>query len=171
MRFIKFILLVVGLILCVQVGAIASIKIKEQFIANDTIKQADKKTIHTVKLNKARLLAEVWDYQKNPREWIYKGKKPALIDFYADWCRPCRTAAPILEEIAKEYDGKIVIYKIDTQIEQELAAIFGINGVPAFIYIPLNDKPSMIRGIKNTNEETKKMFVEYISSLLLNSPK
>ena len=171
MRFIKFILLVVGLILCVQVGAIASIKIKEQFIANDTIKQADKKTIHTVKLNKARFLAEVWDYQKNPREWIYKGKKPALIDFYADWCRPCRTAAPILEEIAKEYDGKIVIYKIDTQIEQELAAIFGINGVPAFIYIPLNDKPSMIRGIKNTNEETKKMFVEYISSLLLNSPK
>ena len=171
MRFIKFILLVVGLILFVQVGAIASIKIKEQFIENDTIKQADKKTIHTVKLNKSRFLAEVWDYQKNPKEWVYKGKKPALIDFYADWCGPCRTAAPILEEIAREFEGKIVIYKIDTQVEQELAQIFGISGIPAFLYIPMIGRPSMTSGIARTKEDTKKMFVEYISSLLLNSPK
>jgi len=121
----------------------------------------------TVKLTKARFLAEVWDYENSPKEWKYKGKQPAMIDFYADWCGPCRTAAPILEELAKEYNGKVVIYKIDTQVEQELASVFGIQGIPAFLYIPVNGKPSMTSGIARTKEETKKMFKETIDKLLL----
>jgi thioredoxin len=121
----------------------------------------------TVKLTKAKFLAEVWDYEKNPKEWVFKGTQPALIDFYADWCGPCRTAAPILEELSKEYAGKVTIYKIDTEVERELAAVFGIQGIPAFLYIPKDGKPSMTSGIARTKEDTKKMFQENIENLLL----
>jgi len=93
-----------------------------------------------------------------------------LIDFYADWCGPCRTAAPILEEVAKDFTGKVVIYKIDTQVERELAGIFGVKGIPAFLYIPMQGKPSMTSGIARSKEDTKKMFVQNIEKLLL-SPK
>jgi thioredoxin len=124
-----------------------------------------------VKLTKAKFLADVWDYENSPKEWKYKGNKPALIDFYADWCGPCRTAAPILEELAKEYNGKVVIYKIDTQVEQELAAVFGIQGIPAFLYIPVNGRPSMTSGIARTKEDTKKMFQENIENMLLGNKK
>lgn len=123
----------------------------------------------TVKLTKDKFIKEVWDYENSPQEWKFKGDKPALIDFYADWCGPCRTAAPILEEVAKEYDGKITIYKIDTQVERELAGVFGVQGIPAFLYIPMEGKPTMASGIARTNEETKKMFTENIDKLLLSN--
>lgn len=121
----------------------------------------------TVKLTKAKFLAEVWDYENSPKEWKYKGNKPALIDFYADWCGPCRIAAPILEEISKEYAGKVTIYKIDTEVERELASIFGISGIPYFLYIPMKGMPTPTSGIARTKEETKKMFQENINKLLL----
>lgn len=121
----------------------------------------------TVKLTKEKFLAEVWDYQNSPQEWKYKGTKPALIDFYADWCGPCKIAAPILEELSGEYAGKITIYKIDTQVEQELASVFGISGIPAFLYIPVNGKPTMASGIARSKEDTKKMFKENIDNILL----
>lgn len=125
----------------------------------------------TVKLNKAKFLAEVWDYENSPKEWKFKGTKPALIDFYADWCGPCKIASPILEEISKEYAGKVTIYKIDTQVEQELASVFGISGIPAFLYIPVNGKPTMASGIARTKEDTKKMFQENIDNILLSAAK
>jgi len=133
----------------------------------ETVSQNSATDGGTVKLNKAEFLAEVWDYENSPKEWKYKGTKPALIDFYADWCGPCKIASPILEEISKEYAGKVTIYKIDTQVEQELAAVFGISGIPAFLYIPMNGKPSMTSGIARSKEDTKKMFKENIDSMLL----
>lgn len=123
----------------------------------------------SVKLNKEKFLKEVWDYQSSPQEWKYKGDKPALIDFYADWCGPCKIASPILEELANEYAGKITVYKIDTQVEQELAGVFGISGIPAFLYIPLDGKPSMTSGIARSKEDTKKMFKENIDKLLISA--
>ena len=122
----------------------------------------------SVKLTKDVFLKEVWDYNASPQEWKYKGEKPAMIDFYADWCGPCKTAAPILEEISNEYAGKIIVYKIDTQVERELAGVFGISGIPAFLYIPKNGKPVMMSGIGRTKEATKNMFIENIDKYLLN---
>ncbi|MBT3384276.1 MAG: thiol reductase thioredoxin [Prolixibacteraceae bacterium] len=123
----------------------------------------------SVKLTKEVFLKEVWDYNASPQEWKFKGDKPAMIDFYADWCGPCKTAAPILEEISNEYAGKIIVYKIDTQVERELAGVFGISGIPAFLYIPKDGKPVMMSGIGRSKEATKNMFIENIDKYLLTS--
>jgi thioredoxin len=113
-------------------------------------------------------LDQIMDYESNPSEWIYKGDMPSLIDFYADWCRPCRITSPILEELAQEYEGKIKVYKIDVQAEQELASIFGIQSIPSFLYIPKDDTPVMSSGIAQTPEATKEMFRKQIDEILLN---
>ncbi len=120
-----------------------------------------------VKLTKQDFLDLVMDYERNPEKWIYKGELPCLIDFYADWCAPCRITAPILEELAEEYAGKINIYKIDIQREKELAQVFGITGIPAFLYCPLEGNPSITSGIARTTEETKQLFRNQIESILL----
>ncbi|HEX2961631.1 MAG TPA: thioredoxin [Ignavibacteriales bacterium] len=96
-------------------------------------------------LTKETFLIKVFDYEKS-REWTYAGELPCLIDFYADWCGPCKMVAPILEELAKEYEGKINIYKIDTEAEQELAAVFGIRSIPSLLFCPKGDKPQMAQG-------------------------
>ena len=122
-----------------------------------------------VKLTKQDFLDKVMDYEKNPERWIFKGELPCLIDFYADWCAPCRITAPILEDLAEEYAGKINIYKVDIQREQELAQVFGINGIPAFLYCPLKGNPSITSGIARSTEETRQLFVNQIENLLLNT--
>ena len=118
-------------------------------------------------LTKAGFIEKVWDYTKSPNDWKYLGSKPAIIDFYADWCGPCKIASPILEEIGAEYAGKILVYKIDTDKERELAQVFKITSIPAFLYIPENGKPTMMAGIGRSKEETKKMFVDNIEKYLL----
>ena len=87
-------------------------------------------------MTKADFLAKVYNFEKNPKEWKYEGDKPAIVDFYADWCGPCKMVAPILDELAKEYDGQIVIYKVDTEKEQELAGAFGIRVFRPFCSSP-----------------------------------
>lgn len=101
------------------------------------------KTIH---LTKAEFLKKVTNYEANPNEWKYLGDRPALIDFYADWCGPCKAIAPILEELAGEYGDRIYIYKIDTDKEQELASLFGIRSIPSLLFIPMNGAPQMAQG-------------------------
>jgi len=88
---------------------------------------------------------KVFNYDVN-KEWKFEGDKPCLIDFYADWCAPCRMVAPILEELAKEYDGKLNIYKVDTDKEQELAMVFGIQSIPSLLFVPKDGQPQMAMG-------------------------
>ena len=117
-----------------------------------TIKE---KKMKTIKLNKADFLKKVANYEVTPGEWKYLGDKPAIIDFYADWCAPCRAISPVLEELAEEYGNKIYIYKIDTEKEQELAQLFGIRSIPSLLFIPMNGKPQMAQGALPKSELKK----------------
>jgi len=121
----------------------------------------------TIHITKKDFLSRVMDYEANPQEWIYKGDRPCLIDFYADWCGPCKTASPILEELAKIYKDDIYIFKVDTEVERELSSVFGIRSIPAFLFCPEEGKPTMSNGIARTPEETKQMFIQMIDEILL----
>lgn len=88
---------------------------------------------------------KVFNFEQS-KEWKFEGTRPAIIDFYADWCGPCKMVAPILEELSKEYDGKLDIYKVDTEAEQELAAMFGIRSIPSLLFIPKDAQPQMAQG-------------------------
>jgi len=96
-------------------------------------------------LTKDTFMTKVFDYEKN-KDWTFAGELPCLIDFYADWCGPCKMVAPILEELAKEYEGKINIYKVDTEEEQELAGVFGIRSIPSLLFCPKEGAPQMAMG-------------------------
>jgi len=96
-------------------------------------------------LTKETFLDKVFDYE-NETEWKFKGSKPAVIDFYADWCGPCKMVAPIIEELSIEYKEEIDIYKIDTEDQQELAGIFGIRSIPSILFIPMGAQPQMAAG-------------------------
>ena len=99
----------------------------------------------TIKLTADKFKSDIFDYSTE-KEWNFKGDKPAIIDFYADWCGPCKMVAPILEELSDDYAGKVDIYKVDTEVEQELSAIFGIRSIPSLLFIPLNGQPMMQPG-------------------------
>jgi thioredoxin len=96
-------------------------------------------------LTKESFLNKVFNYEKNT-EWKYEGEKPCIIDFYADWCGPCKMVAPVLEELAKDFDGKINVFKVDTEEEQELASVFGIRSIPSFLFVPATGQPQMAMG-------------------------
>ncbi len=88
---------------------------------------------------------KVFNYDES-QQWSYKGDLPCIIDFYADWCGPCKMVEPILEELAKEYEGKLRVYRVNTDQEQELAGVFGIRSIPSLLFVPLNEQPQMAVG-------------------------
>ncbi len=124
------------------------------------------KTMGTIHLTKEEFLKKVVNYETNPNEWKYLGDKPCIVDFYASWCGPCKMIAPILEELAKEYDGQIYIYKIDTEQEQELAGAFGIRSIPTLLFVPMEGKPQMAQGAM-----PKQGFKDAIEDVLLGKKK
>lgn len=99
----------------------------------------------TEHLTKETFLTKVFDFEKN-KEWKFEGARPCVIDFYADWCGPCKMVAPVLEELSKDYDGKMDVYKVNTEEEQELASVFGIRSIPSFLFVPLEGQPQMAMG-------------------------
>lgn len=115
----------------------------------------------TRQLNAQEFKDKVFNYETE-KEWMYKGNLPAIIDFYADWCGPCKMVAPVLEELSKEYEGQIQIYKVNTETETELAGVFGIRSIPTFLFIPVNDEPMMQPGAF-----PKKAFQQVIEERLL----
>jgi thioredoxin len=99
----------------------------------------------TIKMTTADFKAKVFNYE-GATEWSFAGDKPALIDFYADWCGPCKAVAPVLEQLSEEYAGQLDIYKVNTDIEQELSAVFGITSIPSLLFIPVKGQPMMQAG-------------------------
>lgn len=102
-------------------------------------------------LTKQTFLEKVFDYETKEK-WEFQGELPAVIDFYADWCGPCKMISPIFEELATEYEGKVNIYKIDTEAEQELAAVFAIRSIPSVLFIPKDGQPQMAVGAMPKDE-------------------
>jgi thioredoxin len=96
-------------------------------------------------LTKETFLNKIFNYELN-KEWKFEGEKPCIIDFYADWCGPCKMVAPVLEELAKDFDGKINVFKVDTEDQQELASVFGIRSIPSFLFVPATGQPQMAMG-------------------------
>ena len=126
----------------------------DRIIANDN-------NIHIIYLTNESFKKMVFDYSVN-KEWKYEGTKPAIIDFYADWCSPCRQLAPIIAEIAKEYSGKIIVYKVDTEKEKILAQSLGITSLPTLLFIPAKGSPQASMG-----SLPKESLVKIINDVLL----
>ena len=119
--------------------------------------QKEKSNMETIHLTKAEFLKKVCNYEANPNEWKYEGTVPCIIDFYATWCGPCKMISPVLAELAKEYNGKIVVYKVDVDEEQDLAAAFGVQSIPTLLWIPMKGKPTVTRGAM-MKSDLKKMI-------------
>ena len=138
--------------------------------ASDSKKSADEKGKEKKSEIKVLTLKDfkdlVYDYEANPDKWTYKGSVPAIIDFYADWCGPCRMIAPTLKELSEEYAGKLVVYKIDIEKERELAALFQVSSIPMLLFIPMDGTPRITRGAMG-----KADFVKAIDSYLFSTEK
>ncbi len=115
-------------------------------------------------LTLATFKEKVFNYEDN-KDWKYEGQLPAIIDFYADWCGPCKMIHPILEELSAAYEGKIHIYKVDTEAEQQLAGMFGIRSIPSLLFIPMDGTPQMATGAL-----PKATFEKVINEVLLGNP-
>jgi thioredoxin 1 len=111
-------------------------------------------------LTKETFMKKVFDYEAN-KEWKYEGSRPAIVDFYADWCGPCKMVAPLLEELKEEYGDKLEIYKVDTEVEREISSLFGIQSIPSLLFIPLEGQPQMAMGAL-----PKETFKKAISDVL-----
>ena len=112
-----------------------------------------------IQVNKEQFLKYIYDFEKNPQQWTYKGKLPCMIDFYVDWCAPCRKLHPILDQIAKEYKGKIIVYKVDTETQRELSSYFGIQSIPTLVFVPVDGAPQAAMGLM-PQEDIEKVIKE-----------
>ncbi len=127
--------------------------------SNEPTKEDNK--MEVVSLNKAEFLKKVYDFEANPNDWKFEGKRPAIVDFYATWCGPCKALHPVLEELSKEYSGKVDIYQIDVDQEKELAAAFGIRSIPTLLLIPMKEEPRITQGAL-PKDQLKKAIDEFL---------
>jgi len=138
--------LITALIFAISFGLMAQVEeqLKPEHLTVETFKQ------------------KIYNYEKNPDSWVFDGELPCMIDFYADWCKPCKLIAPIMEELAVEYKGKINVYKVNTEQQRELSTLFGIKSIPSVLFIPMNGKPQM-----STGALPKESFKQVIDEFLL----
>lgn len=145
---------------CNSQGSTETIQTEEQTESNSDI--ADDGNIHPEYLTTVDFQQKIWDYKGNPSQWNYQGDLPCVIDFYADWCKPCKQIAPIMDELADHYDGKVKIYKVNTDKERELSSIFGIKSIPSILFIPTDGKPRMQSGAMS-----KEAYMSIIDEIVL----
>ena len=136
------------------------------FIVPISIFGQEKETIKPEHLTVETFKEKVFNYEKNPENWVFEGDLPCIVDFYADWCKPCKLIAPIMEELANEYKGKINVYKVNTEKQRELSSVFGIRSIPAVLFIPMEGKPQM-----STGALPKESFKQAIDEFLLGEKK
>lgn len=122
--------------------------------------------IKPIYLTTAEFKEKVWDYEANPEEWTYKGELPCVVDFYADWCKPCKMVAPIMDDLADYYDGKVIIYKVNTDDQRELSAVFQVRSIPSILFAPMEGKPAMQPGAMS-----KEQYIEIINDFVLKENK
>lgn len=132
-------------------SAIATTSMTDQSDANNEGQPANNSAVSgengsVIQLTNAVFLDKVYDYKKDPKKWSFKGDKPCIIDFYADWCRPCKMVAPIMDELSEKYKGQVVIYRVNVDQERELAQFFGIQSIPTVFFCPANGDPQMAQG-------------------------
>lgn len=116
------------------------------------------------KITAAQFKELVWDYEANPEEWKYEGELPCVVDFYADWCKPCKMVAPIMDDLADEYDGRLLIYKVNTDEERELASVFQVRSIPSILFAPKSGKPAMQPGALS-KEDYKGIIDDFVLKL------
>lgn len=133
-------------------------KNSETTLTESTQQHGKGKVVH---LTTAQMREQIYDYKANPNKWVYKGSKPAIIDFYADWCGPCRRLGPKLEKIAEKYNDKLIVYKINIDNEPELAQVFGIQSIPMVLFVPAKGTPIQTMG-DLPEEEIEKAVSEII---------
>lgn len=138
------------LALCILFGAASFAQ--EEAKAESKVKQ----------LTYSEFIKTIWDFEKNNDTFIYKGELPAVIDFYADWCGPCRRVGPIMEKMAKEYDGKLLVYKVNVDNEKQLASVFGVRSIPMVLFIPVKGQP-----MAQTGAMTEQQYRQVIEKELL----
>ena len=155
----KKIYIYVGIMLILIAGSFLWIN-RQKEVAKARVYEVKKK--EPIHLTKAEFITKVANFEANPSEWKYLGDKPCIIDFYATWCGPCKMVAPIMEELAKEYDGKIAIYKVDVDAEPEIAAAYGIQSIPTIFFCPMNGTPQITQGAI-----PKESFTKVITEVLL----
>ena len=163
MRNIKNLLLAVTIFAAIGTGCTSGTaktdngELKTEKSVDTKSAKSEKKAIH---LTNAEFKTKVFNYETN-KEWKYEGDKPCIIDFYADWCGPCKKIAPVLEELAQEYDGEVIIYKINTEKERELASAFGIRSIPSLLFVPITGQPQMSQGAL-PKEQLEKVINEFL---------
>jgi len=165
MHFLKSIAVVAVAFLMTSCGNTEAANTKDIKSNNTEVagKAVNAESHKVVYLNTEMFIDQIFDYKANPQKWVYKGDKPAIIDFYATWCGPCKRVAPIMEELAAEYEGQINIYKVDTDKEKELAGqVFGIRSIPSILFIPVDGQPTMYTGAY-----PKEHYVDLIKENLL----
>ena len=126
-----------------------------------SVEQTKENNMGIIELNKTEFLNKVYNYETSPKEWKFEGDKPAIVDFYATWCGPCKALHPVLEELSKEYSGQINIYQIDVDKEKELASAFGIQSIPTLLLIPTKGDPQIMHGAQ-PKVQLKKAIDEFL---------
>lgn len=130
-------------IMIMMIAALFSTSCTSAKQKQQTTNKQEAKKMNTTELTLSEFKNKVMDFEKDPDNWNYKGDKPAIIDFYATWCGPCKATAPILDSLAEEYKDKIIVYKVDVDKEQKLASMFGIRSIPSLLFIPMQGDPKM----------------------------
>lgn len=122
----------------------------------------DSKDVKPEHLTAAKFKEKIWNYEKNPEKWTYEGTLPCVVDFYADWCKPCKIVAPIMDDLADYYEGRVKIYKVDTDDERELASVFQVRSIPSILFAPINGQPAMQPGALS-----KEQYIQIIDEFVL----